>query len=534
MLPTSPMPNSPISRKFLVQVLRKELARRSIRAFCVAYLGKHFTAAFGEHHEDLFALIDSPGKNKRICRAEPRGFGKSTVISLALPLWMLAYRRKHFPVLVGATDGMAAGNLATIIEELETNDLLLEDFPHLEAAKDSKGRFVKWTDHELAFMSGARIIAKGMGATVRGLKRNQFRPDLAILDDPETPEKRSDPEVERNKRWFGGTFMGLGALDWDVYVIGNLVNERGLIAHLLTAPDWDSKLYKAENLSVREDYPYPYGNTKRDGSALWEAGWPIERLHAKRRELVVASDYAREYLNEPTAREDQVFNSSQFTFFDYEREHLREYDLVVSFLDPAGGQKPGEFTKGKRDFAAIVTIGRLKLPPKHTPEQVRKAQIQGTPLSQKAPQPKYLGLQKLEVIDVRLTKDLPDKQIDLALDVYSQFSEHGGHVLGIEDNIFKNFMAPVLRKRALERGLYPKVVTIHQISNKPERINSIQPLVVDGSIRFARHLLRACPEYFSQFDMFPNHAHDDGPDATEGAVRLTERKAGPRVWGGAA
>jgi hypothetical protein len=67
---------------------RRTKGRKSIQDFCDIYLKHHFTSAYGEHHEDLFELIDrkSPPTGKRAVRVEPREHGKTTVISLALPL----------------------------------------------------------------------------------------------------------------------------------------------------------------------------------------------------------------------------------------------------------------------------------------------------------------------------------------------------------------------------------------------------------------------------------------------------------------
>ena len=77
----------------------------------------------------------------------------------------------------------------------------------------------------------------------------------------------------------------------------------------------------------------------------------------------------------------------------------------------------------------------------------------------------------------------------------------------------------------MARGLYPAVEAIHQTQNKITRILSTEPLTEAKHIRFARHLLKTCPEYFRQWDDFPTGDHDDGPDATEGVVRILEKGA---------
>lgn len=115
---------------------RKAKAAKSTQAFCETYLAHHFTHGFCELHRDIFHSLDmpSPERGKRVCRVAPRKFGKTTVISLAAPLKALAYQEKHFILLVGESATTAITNLASITQELETNEKLLEDFPQIGRA----------------------------------------------------------------------------------------------------------------------------------------------------------------------------------------------------------------------------------------------------------------------------------------------------------------------------------------------------------------------------------------------------------------
>lgn len=410
------------------------------------------------------------------------------MIALALVLQQFAFKIKQFVILVGESATTAESNLQSIIDELENNELLLEDFPHLKPAIDAKSQFVKWTDRQLVFDSGATVIAKGIGARLRGLKRKQFRPDLAILDDPESPET-ADTFMKRkkHKNWFGGTFFGLGATGWDVYVIGNLIHKECLIADLLQDPEWDGKVYRAENKPVGETFPYRLGNTKDDGSALWPEGWSLEALAAYRRRVGTLI-YAREMMNNPIDDADKKFDTAQFAYFDFTTRMLIDYEAIVSFIDPAGGQKPNELKAGKKDFCAIVTGGRRR------------------------------DNKKIQIFDVEMTKELPKQQIELLLKVYTNFKPTR---IGAEENIYKNLLVANIQEMGQQQSLYLPVEAIHQTQNKITRVLSIQPPIESQSVEFARHLIAKCPKYFEQFDEFPGD-HDDGPDATEGVIRLLE------------
>jgi predicted phage terminase large subunit-like protein len=413
--------------------------------------------------------------------------GKTTIIDLALPLRELAYQRKWFILMIGESADTAEANLGTLAHEVESNELLLTDFPHLCPAMDARGQTVKWTDRQLVFSNFATVRAKGMGARMRGMKHRERRPDLAVLDDPESPETADTfLKRERHKRWFGGTFMGLGTAGWDIYVIGNLPHHDCLIADLVKDSSWNGKLWRAENTPLRDNERYPIGNTRTDGSALWPEIWGLPVLEAYRNEPNVgALGYAREMMNDPREEENKAFSLNDFEFFDFEQDKPKYVETVIS-IDPAGGENPGEVRRGKRDYCAIVCMGRH-------------------------------GSNLIDVFDAKLVKALPDVQIDLALDMYSY---HGGY-LSVEENMFKNLLKTSFERRAKERGLYPSVRVRTSAQNKITRILSLQPPIRQRIMRFAKHLVDTVPELFAQFDEFPG-TYDDGPDAVEGGLRSLE------------
>lgn len=465
----------------------------SLEHFALRYLPHHFSKRFCEMHEDIFVAADTPAsaQGKRVARIAPRKMGKTTIISLALPLQKLAYQEKYFVLLIGESADTAEANLATLAHEIETNELLQADFPHLKPATDERGQTVKWTDRQIVMSNFATVRAKGLGARMRGMKHRQMRPDLAILDDPESPETADTfLKRQRHKRWFGGTFMGLGSRGWDIYVIGNLPHHDCLIASLVRDREWDGRLWRAENIPPRDNERYPIGNTRVDGSALWPDEWPLAALEAYKNEPEVGPlNYAREMMNDPREEEHKAFNIHEFEFIDWEAADLSKYVEMIISVDPAGGENPGEVKRGKRDFCAVVGMGRT-------------------------------ADNHIEVFAVTLTKVLPDKQIDLILDMY----DFCRAPISVEENMYKNLLASSMAQRGRERQLYPVIHKRTQAQNKVTRILSLQPPIRQRIIRFARYLLNTVPQYFAHFDEFPG-TYDDGPDATEGGLRKLEKKA---------
>jgi len=73
-----------------------------------------------------------------------------------------------------------------------------------------------------------------------------------------------------------------------------------------------------------------------------------------------------------------------------------------------------------------------------------------------------------------------------------------------------------LEKRSEASGTYVRIEQIKHISDKLARIESLQPMVKNGTIQFSRkhHTL------LEQMKFFPRGVHDDGLDALQMAVDL--------------
>lgn len=152
--------------------------------------------------------------------AASRGEGKTTLAERLLIKYVLT-GELNFVVLFAATGSMAANSLDSIKTELETNDYLLADYPEVcapvRALESTPNRAhyqivtgkrfddgkpygpvsskFSWCGQEIhspnvpGSPSAAAIIAtRGLDAAVRGLKIDGKRPQVAVIDDPDTQE----------------------------------------------------------------------------------------------------------------------------------------------------------------------------------------------------------------------------------------------------------------------------------------------------------------------------------------------------------
>lgn len=155
-----------------------------------------------------------------------RGFGKSTICENAT-LWGTLYGHLKFPVPIAADATAAAVILDSVRAEIETNDLLCDDFPEVclpvralegktqrchSQTQGGRQTHITWKATEIVYptiidertgkpypSSGAVIKPRGITANIRGMRHKtpsgaQLRPDFVILDDPQTDISARSPE----------------------------------------------------------------------------------------------------------------------------------------------------------------------------------------------------------------------------------------------------------------------------------------------------------------------------------------------------
>lgn len=190
-----------------------------------------FWYRFVEQQLDMIAAIDAAiitGGDQAY--AASRGEGKTTICERVTLKAVLTGTVK-FPVLFGATKAAAMDMLDSIKSELETNVRLQADYPEVctpisalenipnrahyqtvaghrhdnnAAYSEVSSRF-SWCGPKIIFpnvpgspAAGAIIATRGLDGAVRGLKQKGKRPDLAVIDDPDT-EKTAENEKAGEK-----------------------------------------------------------------------------------------------------------------------------------------------------------------------------------------------------------------------------------------------------------------------------------------------------------------------------------------------
>lgn len=502
--------------------LRRKLGAIDMEFFGRAYFPHYFSRPSPEFHRELDAIWQqgvlkgryplSPADIRTISRlpgvrravAAPRGHAKSTNLTFKGTMHSTLYGYKHYPIIISDSSEQAEGFLDNIRVEFEENTAILEDFGPLAGSV--------WRSNVLVTKSSIKIEAIGSGKKIRGRKHRNWRPDLIILDDVENDENVRTPEQRgKLKDWFDKAVSKCGDDYTDIIYIGTLLHYDSLLARTLKNPAYRSIKYKAVvSFSKADDlwrqWESIFTDLDNDSRAedalaffqehraamlagtqvLWEEKLSYYDLMVMRVSEGEAS-FNSEEQNEPINPDDCLFMEEWFDYYnEAEADFCDPAFDFFGFIDPSLGK-----TK-RSDFSAIVTLAR------------------------------HRASGYMYVMDADIERRHPDRIIAdvLAKERWLRSSfGHGYRKLGAETNQFQWFLKEELAKASAKAGLYLPIEEVQQTSDKVMRIQTLQPDVKNKYIKFNRRHKRL----LEQLTQFPMGAHDDGPDALEGARTIAKK-----------
>ena len=297
------------------QRARLARAKADFGYFCRTYLRDYFFAPPAEYQSILYDVATSQALSaetaeklgafvapkyhgmlvpaKQLAGAmfiEPREHGKTVRWSFAYVLWRALAGRANYVLLIGASADSARENLINIKTELEDNEQLIADFG------DMRGRV--WRDDRIELTNGSCIQCKGAGASMRGTRFRQFRPDLIILDDV-LKDDAVDSPAQRNKihRWLKRVVFNLGKSAFIIWVNTIFHNDDPISRLFREVAEGTLKRWIGVRLSC----------LRPDGTPLWPEYWSAADLLEKKSSIGIAA-FSTEYCNEPLSDEERIIS----------------------------------------------------------------------------------------------------------------------------------------------------------------------------------------------------------------------------------
>jgi hypothetical protein len=233
------------------------------------------------YHEELWGWIWGIRRGERAApfvSVLPRGWAKSTTAELGLAA-VAARRTRAYALYVCETQEQADDHVANVATMLEL-DPYARRYPAAASRRLGKyGRPGGWRRNRLRAESGFTLDAIGLDTASRGIKLDQDRPDLLVLDDLDG--KLDTPATtERKLTTLTHSIIPAGATHAAVLALQNLVTPEGIFARLVDgrADFLSDRRVSGPHPAVRDLVTERLGH--RDVIRSGEPTWPAMGLDA--------------------------------------------------------------------------------------------------------------------------------------------------------------------------------------------------------------------------------------------------------------
>lgn len=510
--------------------LRRKLGAIDLEYFGRAYLPHYFVRESPAFHGELDRIwregvmkgLNPATDAKEISRTDgcrraieaPRGHAKSTTFTFKDSIHAAVYGYKHYEIILSDSSEQAEGFLADIKTEFEENAAIREDFGELEGKV--------WKAMVILLSNGTKIEALGAGKKIRGRRHKQWRPDLILCDDLENDENVNTADQRKKLRnWFYKAVSKAGDTYTDIVYIGTLLHFDALLANVANNPSYKTVKYQgvisfATNSELWDAWEAIYTDLTNDArqeeakeffeqnreamlegtAVLWEQKLSYYDLMVIRVSEGEAS-FNSEIQNEPIDPESCTFQEEWFDFYDDDGKTTPDFSeprfIFVGSNDPSLGKNK------KSDTSSIFAIA------------------------------KDVQTGYMYVVIADIAKRKPDQIIEDAIENSRRLKrdyKRPYYQFGVETVQFQYYFAEIMRQKSAEVGEFLPIVEINSTQNKDARIQSLQPFVKNGYIKFSKKhktLLKQMMEY-------PMGKNDDGPDGLQMGVKLAlDIKVGRKV-----
>lgn len=409
-----------------------------------------------------------------------RSGGKSVHIDMGIPLYLYLVKNDlKFMLLVGETDPKAKKLLSSIQAELEYNNRIKNDY----GSKMSTG---SWADGDFTTTDGVQFMSLGFGQNPRGVRERANRPDYIAVDDVDSKKSVNNDRLMREAVDFitediWGTFDSSDdATERFVYANNNF-HKNSITNRLKTyfQETIDKKKLDGKNdNTLFQILTVPAVKDLAD----FRPNWP-EKTSAKywqsKFENTPYRSFMREYMH-THIQDGSIFKHEHIIYGP--TLPLRRYDALVFYGDLS--------YKDQGDYKAMILVGKKD--------------------------------KEFHIILPYCRQGSRREVARWLYDMYEKYKLQRFNIRYMIEGLFAmdEFVSD-FDTEGKERGYYiPIVADERPKGNKYDRIESMSGYFERGWVRFndrmKNHDMTTLIDQFMAFEK-GSSAHDDGPDAVQGA-----------------
>ena len=483
-------------------------------------------------HKQYFKMFNPVEEGRHLVIQAARGSAKTTLICLIDVMHRICYSTESYILMLSSTRPLAISKTQDIFNEILNNETL-RAFYDLEFVnkRSSKEQFIIKSRYGICL-----VKSQGFFSQIRGTKFNAERPSRIICDDVTHGTRVfSEAQREKEKRQYDTDIKQAAQPKTNHIMVGTPLHHDDLITSKYADNTWETMKYKAilkwpKNMNLWQKWEDIFKNPKltkterkkaaekfyRNNKKKMEEGakllWPerenlwylmLERLRIGRRAFNAEKQLYPFLTGEALFRHIQWFNyrfeektGKMFFVFDDGTEVERKPATFHSYyaLDPASGE--------------------------------RKKINSSTPLSQSA---RVWGWLDLETDNFYLDGCEMDRlpQTKIIDEMYSLHQTLDFKKMAFEENLYRDLYYEVIKERGAEYNKKNKtnvklpITSVYATIQKEHRIYSLEPLITNGKIKFYKYLQ---PEFIAQLQDYPNCDRNDGLDALEILMKISNPK----------
>ena len=405
-------------------------------------------------HEEVVELFNSSAP--LVALEAFRGGAKSTLIEEHVILKAM-FKEEEFILIVGNSWSSACERLASIRQEFETNDALIDLFGDQKSAP--------WAADEIVLANGVKVQAVGARQSMRGIKHNSERPTCAVIDDLEDEENVATEESRRKtERWLTGTLRpALNPKTGNIRFIGTALHPKALIEKKCADPEW-----------VSRKFPVVYFDEETgEEKPTWPDRFPLEWVQKLRQDYLNSGnliEFEQEYMCRAEDVAGKPFQASMIKVAAAPAHYL-PIEIVVD---------PARTTKARSARTGYVAASWMN--------------------------------NKLIVHEALGAFHKPDEMINTIFEWNARFRPVN---IGVESNSLEEFIMQPLRAKSLDKGISLPITDLRAPSDKIDFIKGLQPFYMSGGVTHAKPL----PDLENELLQFPT-GRMDVPNALAYLLRM--------------
>lgn len=370
-------------------------------------------------------------------------------------------------VLVAQNQDTAKRLLSDLQAELMENQRIIHDF-------GTRYNYGDWQEGEFTTKNGIKFLALGMGQSPRGLRNGAFRPDYIVCDDLDTAElSRNKTRVQDAVHWILEDLMGCFDVGNARFILAGNLFSKNSINFLLS----QNPAFTTLQVNALDENQKP----------TWKPKYDFDYFEQIKKRIGTRA-FLREYMNTPVET-GKVFQPEWIVWKKLPPDFYQKA-IIVIYCDPS--------YSAKGDYKAIKVWAKY--------EQtfwLIDAYVRQTTLSDM--------VQKLDAFHERY----PNASIYME-----------------EQFIQDYFMQEIKRYAKIKGYVLPLKRDKRNKPNKIQRIEAMSPLYENGYI-FYHADKQNDPDFETSIEQWllfgeGSSAHEDSPDADEGAIFILNKKISHR------